>query len=81
MSSSTSVIQSPEFVKNICEGLKCNAQATIQVTVHVGELGTINLNLCENCIPRFTDENELGVPLKKLVHAKSKKRDSKCRTN
>lgn len=73
MSSSTSVMLSPELVKNICEGLKCNAQATIQVTVHVGELGTINLNLCENCIPRFTDENELGVPLKKVSACQEQK--------
>jgi hypothetical protein len=66
MSSSTSIILSPELVKNICEGLRCNEQATVQVTLPVGELGTIELNLCKNCVPKFTDENELGGFTKKV---------------
>jgi hypothetical protein len=39
--------------KNLCEGIGCDREATAVVAVNVGELGIINLNLCENCRPKF----------------------------
>lgn len=56
MNSSTLTL-TPEHDKNICEGLKCNEQATLKATVNVGQLGTVDLNLCRNCIMRFTEVN------------------------
>jgi hypothetical protein len=38
---------------SICDGFGCNRKATIEVMVKAGKLGIINLNLCENCKPRF----------------------------
>lgn len=39
--------------KSICDGFGCDKEATIEVTANVGKLGTIDLNLCENCISKF----------------------------
>jgi hypothetical protein len=46
--------------KNSCEAYGCNNKATSQVTVTVGRLGDIDLNLCKSCIPEF-DENDKKV--------------------
>ena len=39
--------------KNLCDGNSCSRKATSEIEVSIGELGTIKLNLCENCIPKF----------------------------
>jgi hypothetical protein len=36
-----------------CDGFGCNREAKIELTVKAGYLGAINLNLCENCRPKF----------------------------
>jgi hypothetical protein len=36
-----------------CEGFGCNREATIEILVKAGELGIINLNLCEKCKLKF----------------------------
>jgi len=46
-------IKSIEVNKNLCDGSGCNREATTQVKVNVRGLGTIDLNLCENCKPKF----------------------------
>lgn len=40
----------------ICEASGCSAYATIEVNIPVGDLGTINLFLCENCKSKFSVE-------------------------
>jgi hypothetical protein len=59
MSQSTLAISSSQIDKNLCEAYGCYKEATTQISVGVGELGTFELNLCKSCVPRFTDENEL----------------------
>jgi hypothetical protein len=44
-----------EVYKGLCEVLGCFAQATGEIKIAVGHLGTINLLVCNNCIPKFTD--------------------------
>jgi|GEM_PF-570450 len=46
-------IQPTEVNKNLCDGSGCNREATTEVKVNVGGQGTIGLNLCENCKPKF----------------------------
>lgn len=45
----------------ICEAYNCNKDATDQITVDVGILGDINLNLCKTCIPKFSSQVKYGV--------------------
>lgn len=43
-------------IKNIvCEAVGCTANATTQINIPVGDLGTISLLLCNDCKPRFAD--------------------------
>jgi hypothetical protein len=41
-----------------CEALGCDERATTQLTVSVGELGYISLDLCEDCLLRFSKDKE-----------------------
>ena len=54
---------SSRFDKNIsnvhCEAYRCNNKATNQITVNVGRLGEINLNLCNSCVPIFKNTDKL----------------------
>lgn len=36
-----------------CEAMKCEEEATSQIKVSVGNLGIIDLNVCNNCISKF----------------------------
>ena len=40
----------------ICEGFGCFNKATTKINVKVGQLGTIPLDLCTECMKKF-DEN------------------------
>jgi hypothetical protein len=45
----------------ICEAYNCNRDATDQVKVNAGVFGDVNLNLCKNCIPKFSNRVKYGV--------------------
>lgn len=38
-----------------CDGYSCKKKATKQLTVTVGDLGDVSLNLCKDCLPKFSD--------------------------
>jgi hypothetical protein len=44
----------------ICEGYDCFNKATTTINVKVGQLGTILLDLCTDCVKKFDDENTPG---------------------
>jgi hypothetical protein len=47
--------------KNICEAVNCYAEATTNIKVKVGNSAsagrTIVLNLCNNCVKKFQEED------------------------
>ncbi len=43
----------------ICEGFGCFKKATTKINVKVGQIGTIPLDLCTDCVKKF-DENTPG---------------------
>ena len=45
-----------EIYNVICEAYGCYAKATTEISVKVGQQGTISLLLCKECINRFTDK-------------------------
>lgn len=46
-------IKDTEDSRNLCDGFGCNSEAIGEIEVKVGELGIINLSLCEKCKPKF----------------------------
>ena len=42
-----------------CDAYRCNNKATNQVSVNVGRLGEIDLNLCNSCTPIFKNTDRL----------------------
>ena len=38
---------------SICEGYGCFEKANTRINVKVGQLGTISLDLCTNCVKKF----------------------------
>ena len=40
-------------VNNICEAFGCSQKATTKISVKVGQLGSISLDLCANCTKKF----------------------------
>jgi hypothetical protein len=50
----SSTIPKPHIKSTTCEASDCSADATTEVNVPVGNLGTINLFLCENCKSKFS---------------------------
>ena len=47
----------PPGVNNaICEAVNCFSRATVQIEVKVGQLGSISLSLCNDCVCKFRDE-------------------------
>jgi hypothetical protein len=47
---------SSEVNNSVCEAYGCYAKATTEISVKVGELGTISLLLCKECVNRFTEK-------------------------
>jgi hypothetical protein len=47
----------------ICEAVGCFKRATTKISVKVGQLGSISLDLCANCTEKFDekDSQRLGV--------------------
>jgi hypothetical protein len=52
---------SSEIYNVICEAYGCYAKATTEISVKVGELGTISLLLCKGCVNRFTEKRGLDA--------------------
>lgn len=49
-------VLSLESNKNLsCEAYMCRRKATTQLKVNVGVLGDVDLHLCKNCVPKFSD--------------------------
>jgi hypothetical protein len=48
-----------DFVINtvICEAVGCFEEARVQIGVKAGQLGTITLSLCKNCVSKFVGED------------------------
>jgi hypothetical protein len=44
--------------KVICDAVNCSADATNTIEVEAGNHRTISLSLCNDCICKFSDENE-----------------------
>ena len=44
---------SSEIYNVICEAYGCYAKATTEISVKVGELGTISLRVCKDCENKF----------------------------
>jgi hypothetical protein len=47
-----------EFNDNVCEAANCFLRAEVQIEVKVGQLGNIALLLCNDCVRKFSEENE-----------------------
>lgn len=41
---------------SICEAVNCFLPAAIKINVDVGQLGSISLSLCNDCVAKFRDE-------------------------
>jgi hypothetical protein len=41
-----------------CEAANCFSPAEVQIEVKVGQAGSISLSLCNDCVRKFSDENE-----------------------
>ena len=42
--------------KKICEALNCECEATEQLPIGVGKLGSIILFVCSDCISKFLED-------------------------
>jgi hypothetical protein len=47
-----------ELNKAICEAVNCISPAEVQIEVKVGHRGSISLALCNECVRKFSGENE-----------------------
>jgi hypothetical protein len=47
-----------EADKKVCEAVNCSAHATNTIEVEAGNHRTISLSLCNDCVRKFSDENE-----------------------
>ena len=45
----------------ICEAAGCFTKAIVEIEVPLGREGTLLLNLCENCLPKFREENHVAT--------------------
>lgn len=50
----SSTIPKSDIKANVCEAIGCAANATTEINVTVGDLGTINLSLCNDCKLKFS---------------------------
>jgi hypothetical protein len=46
-------------VNNICEAYGCFKKATTKISVKVGQLGSISLDLCNNCTKKFDQKGRM----------------------
>ena len=43
---------------SVCEAVDCFSPAEVQIEVKEGQGGSISLSLCNDCVRKFSDENE-----------------------
>jgi len=48
----------PQVNNIICEAVDCFSSAQVQIEVKVGQAGSVSLSLCNDCVRKFSDENE-----------------------
>ena len=48
-----------QTIKQICNGLECEEEASEQVTIPVGNK-VIVLEVCKKCLPYFKEDKEIG---------------------
>ena len=48
-----------EVNDSVCEAVDCFSPAEVQIEVKVGQAGSISLSLCNDCVRKFSDENEI----------------------
>lgn len=61
-SSSSRTLLTTRSNKNLsrtCEAYECRRKATTQLKVNVGVFGDVDLHLCKNCVPKFS--NKIGA--------------------
>ena len=51
----------------ICEGYGCFNKATTKINVKVGQIGTIPLDLCTNCVKKFVESTSEKVDFKQKI--------------
>jgi hypothetical protein len=51
----------------ICEGYGCFNKATTKINVKVGQLGTIPLDLCTDCLKKFDENTPRSADLKQKI--------------
>jgi hypothetical protein len=47
-----------QLTLEMCEAVDCFSHATAQIEVRVGQLGTISLSLCKDCVSKFRDDGQ-----------------------
>lgn len=47
-------------VSEMCEALGCSENATKQISIPVGEKGSIVLSVCQNCVKKFMNNGEIA---------------------
>lgn len=43
---------------SICDAVNCSSRALVQIEAKVGQLGSITLSLCNDCVPKFRDTKD-----------------------
>jgi hypothetical protein len=61
-------------VNNICEAYGCFRKATTKISVRVGQLGTIPLDLCTDCMSKFDQVPPKADLKQKIVRNEEDKR-------
>jgi hypothetical protein len=50
-----------QVYNSICEAVGCSEKATTKINVGVGNLGSISLDLCTNCVQKIVANEEENV--------------------
>jgi hypothetical protein len=50
---------SNQINKEICNAFGCSKNATEKISVSAGTFGTISLDLCNNCVKKFQNKQEI----------------------
>jgi len=46
----------PQVNNSVCEAVDCCSPAEVQIKVKVGQVGSISLSLCNDCVRKFRNE-------------------------
>lgn len=53
--------QATAYEDNVCEALGCNAEATGDISLDVGNHGIISLRVCDGCLYKFQENKSAGL--------------------